>query len=78
MLYEVITAAGEGDDLGGEVRVQLAPGGRALEFGVEPALVLAEADELQRHDVGALVQELVERVLAVRAGLAEYRRPARS
>ena len=43
----------------------------AFHVDVEAGLGLLEADELERDDVGALVQELVEGMLAVGAGLAE-------
>ena len=36
---------------------------------------LGEADEVDRHDPGALVEQLVERVLAVRARLTPHDRP---
>ena len=64
-------AAGEGDDLRGDVRAQLLLAGAALNDDVGRHLTAAEADELQRHDVRALVQQLIEGVLAVGARLAE-------
>ncbi len=66
-----VLAACECDDLGRNVRGELLLAGRALDHHVVVHLVVLEADELQRDDVGALVEQLVEGVLAVRAGLAE-------
>ncbi len=67
----VVLAAGERDDLRRDVRGQLLLAGRALDHHVVVHLVLSEADELQRDDIGALVEQLIEGMLAVRAGLAE-------
>ncbi len=71
----IVLAAGEGDDLRGHVGAELLLAVTALDEDVRFALVLAEPDELQRNDVFALVEELVERVLAVCARLAEQHRP---
>ncbi len=41
---------------------------------LERVVRLGESDEVDRHDPGALVEQLVERVLAVRAGFAPHDR----
>jgi hypothetical protein len=70
-LSAVFLAAGEGHDLGGEIGVEFLPARRALDLDVAPRLSIEEADELEGHRIGALMEELVERVLTVRARLAE-------
>ena len=67
----IFLAAGEGHDLGGHVGAELLLGGGALDDHVGAHLAVAVANKLQGDDAGALVQELVEGVLTVGAGLAE-------
>ena len=67
----IVLAAGEGHDLSGNVGAQLLLAGGALDHNVRAHLAVAEANELQGGDVGALVQQLIEGVLTVGAGLAE-------
>ncbi len=67
----VVLAAGEGDDLRSHVGAQLLLAVAALDQDVRLALVLPEPDELQGHDILALVEQLVERVLAVSPRFAE-------
>ena len=67
----VFLAAGEGNDLRCHIGAQLLLAGAALDHNIGVHLAVTEAHKLQRGDVGALVQELVEGVLAVGAGLAE-------
>ena len=67
----IILAAGEGHDLRYDIGTELLLGSAVLDDDVGRHLALAEADELQRDDIGALVQELIEAVLSVGAGLTE-------
>jgi len=67
----VILAAGEGHDLGSHVGAELLLAGGALDHHVRAHLAVLEAHELQGDNVGALVQQLIEGVLTVGAGLAE-------
>ena len=67
----VVLAASEGDDLRSHVGTQLLLAVAALDQDVRLALVLPEPDELQGHDILALVEQLVERVLAVSPRFAE-------
>ena len=73
----VFLTAGEGNDLGGNIGTELLLAGAALDGIIHADLVLTEADELERDDVLALVQELVEAVLAVGARLTEDNRTGR-
>ena len=71
VVVSIILAAGKGNDLCSNVGAQLLLGGRALDDNVGAHLAVAEADKLQRRDVSALVQQLIEGVLTVGAGLTE-------
>ena len=67
----VILAAGKGNDLSSHIGAELLLAGGALNDHIGAHLAVLEANELQGNDVGALVQQLIEGVLAVGAGLAE-------
>ena len=67
----VVPAAGECHDLRNHVRAKLLLAGAALDVYVNAELALLKADELQGNDVGSLMKQLVEGVLAVGTGLAE-------
>ena len=67
----VVLAACKCHDLCCNVSAELLLAGAALDDNVHARLVLFEADELHGNDVCALVEQLIEGVLAVRAGLAE-------
>ena len=67
----IVFAAGKGHDLGHDVCAQLFLAGAALDVDIHADLAVFVADELHRDDVCALVQKLIEGVLAVGAGLTE-------
>ena len=54
----VALAAGESHDLGGHIGAELLLAGAALDLYVHTGLVLFEADELQRDDIGSLALEV--------------------
>ena len=67
----VVLAAGEGHDLSHNVGAELLLARAALNVHVNAELALLEANELQGNDIGSLMEQLVEGVLAIGAGLAE-------
>ena len=67
----IVLAAGERHDLGRYVGGQLLLAGAAFDDDIILHLVVLEAQELDGNNVCALMQELIEGVLAVGAGLAE-------
>ena len=67
----IVFAAGERHDLGRYVGGQLLLAGAAFDDDIILHLVVLEAQELDGNNVCALMQELIEGVLAVGAGLAE-------
>ena len=67
----ILLAAGKGHNLCGNIGAQLLLAGAALDSDVHTGLVFIEADELQRNNIGSLVQQLIEGVLSVGTGFAE-------
>ena len=67
----ILLAAGKGHNLGCNIGAQLLLAGAALDIHIHARLVPAEAHKLQRHNICALVQELIEGVLPVGAGFTE-------
>ena len=63
-------AGGQGQRLGHQIGQQLLLAGGALDIHVSGVLGIPHTDELAGHHGGALMNELVEGVLAVGAGLA--------
>ena len=56
----IVLAAGKGHDLRRDVRAELLLAGAVLDDHIVRHLALLKADELDRDDAGALVQELVD------------------
>ena len=67
----VILAAGKCHDLSSHVGTQLLLGGGTLDDHIAAHLAVTETNELQGDDVSALMEQLIEGVLAIGAGLAE-------
>ena len=71
----IILAACKCDDLCYYVCAQLLLAGAALDIYIYTQLALFEADELQRDDIGSLMQQLVEGMLTVGSRLTESTGP---
>ena len=67
----VCFAASKGHDLGNHIGTELLLAGAALNFDVRAHLAIPETNKLPRNKVCALMQELIERMLAVGTRLAE-------
>ena len=70
----VLFAAGKRHDLGRNIGAELLLAGCAFDDNIRADLVLLKAYELERDDGLALMEQLIEGVLAVCAGLAEDHR----
>ena len=70
----ILLSAGESHDLGGHICAEFLLAGAVLDHHVRLKLALAEADKLDRDNVRALMQELIEGMLAVGSRLAEDHR----
>ena len=67
----ILLAAGKSHDLGSHVGAQLLLACAALDCYVRFSLAVYKSNELQRNDIGSLVQELIEGMLAVGTGFTE-------
>ena len=71
VVVRIVLAAGKGNNLCDNVCTQLLLAGAALNVDICADLAVLEADKLQRGNICALMQQLIERVLTVGARLTE-------
>ena len=71
ILVVIVLAACKCNDLSSYVGGKLLLAGRILDYHVIIHLIILETDELERDNICALMEQLIEGMLTVRAGLTE-------